>query len=251
MTISATQLPSTAECLYVYGLVENAGPSTGHDADLRRTAFGGVAAVHTLINAAELDDVDADLDEGSRLAALVRRHDAVVHALHAAGPVLPMRLGTLFPDEAALLALLQQSEVRVREALDRVRGRDQWELRIAAPDDADRADNGAPRSGTDYLMGRRAVRQEQARRAATVDDAIVTLDEQLAALATERAGAARVTSRFAVSRSYLVARDVQEPFLAAAEEGIAELERIGCPATLRGPLPPYTFVDVRLAGEAQ
>jgi Gas vesicle synthesis protein GvpL/GvpF len=52
--------------------------------------------------------------------------------------------------------------------------------------------------------------------------------------------------RGAVTLTYLVADQAQDEFISAAHEGIAELERLGCAATLRGPLPAYSFADVRL-----
>ena len=62
--------------------------------------------MHSAIDPDELADLDLDLDEGSRLADLVRRHDEVVMALALAGPVLPMRLGTVLPDRSTNLAPL-------------------------------------------------------------------------------------------------------------------------------------------------
>src|SRR4051794_22821732 len=98
------------ECIYIYGVVDRSSPpavllAASGGAALQMTEVGPLAAIHSWIDPSELDDLDADIAEGSRLAALVRHHDDVVQALAAAGAVLPVRLGTLVPDQAALTKL--------------------------------------------------------------------------------------------------------------------------------------------------
>jgi hypothetical protein len=256
---SDTDLP--ARCLYVYGIVDAgihpyllAGATRG--AELELTTAGSVAAVHSWIDPAELQDVQPDIAEGSRLAELVRRHDDVVMALALAGAVLPVRLGTLLPDQGALTRILADSEQHITAALERVRGHAEWDLRarLASPPsegDAEEpalARSGAPtqQSGTAYLLGKRDARERAAERRDTIVAALNGLDSCLADLADETAGAGVDRSGFSASRAYLVAEQTQQQFIAAAEEGITELERLGCAADLRGPLPAYAFADVRL-----
>lgn len=251
MAVGPTPRPRPAACLYVYGIVERSAHSVMDGATLREerlstTVVGRVAAVHSLIDPAELEGIDADIEEGSRLASLVRRHDAIVQSLHAAGPVLPVRLGTLLPDEDALTRLLRESEGDIVRALDRVRDHDEWDLRVTAADRTDDPQQEQPRTGTDYLMGRRAARERETQHRESTETAVRGLDEQLQALAAGTAGSASAFGGVVLARSYLVARAGQDAFVAAAEQGIDELHRLGCTAVLRGPLAPYAFADVRL-----
>src|SRR5436305_328042 len=90
-----------------------------------------IAAVHTEMAPGDLSGIDAELVEGSRLAELARRHDAVVTALGCLGAVLPVRLGTLLPERAALATLLQDGHTGLADALDNVRGCAEWQVRVA------------------------------------------------------------------------------------------------------------------------
>jgi hypothetical protein len=246
-----------AKCLYVYGIVDAAIPSgllagAARGAELESTSAGRVAAVHSWIDPAELQDIQPDIAEGSRLAELVRRHDEIVMALALAGPVLPVRLGTLLPDHETLARVLAHSEQAIAEALDRIRGCAEWDLRAHAaaapqgeeePEPAHAAASSAQR-GTDYLLGKRDARQRATEQRTTVTAAINGLDATLTELAKDSVGAG--LDGASVARAYLVAEHSQQQFLAAAQEGITELERLGCVAELRGPLPAYAFADVRL-----
>lgn len=243
------------ECLYVYGVVDAGIPSglvdgAARGQQLSLTAVGRAAAVHTRIDPALLQDVEPEIAEGSRLAALVRRHDEVVTALALAGPVLPVRLGTLLPDEEALRQMLADAEPSVADGLDRVRDRAEWDLRVSTPTPTQAAtlpvDDGGQGSGTPHLLGRRDARRRAAERRTDVYSSIAAVDEQLAGLADETVGAGRADGTRSVTRAYLVHNARQEFFLAAAQEAAAELERLGCAVALRGPLPAYSFSDVRL-----
>jgi hypothetical protein len=243
--------PATAQrCLYVYGLVDPVlsmellvGATRG--SELATTTVGRVAAVHTETDAREFDGLAAEVREGSRLADLARHHDEVVTALALAGPVLPMRLGTLVPDQDLLARLLREAHAAIADGLERVRGRAEWELRVARPADGGPEPGAAaqPRgSGAAYLQSRRAARD----RGAATDAAVQALDEALTFWADAAAGSPM--ARPPVARVYLVDESARPDFCEAGQQGIAELAALGCAAELRGPRPPYSFADVQLGG---
>lgn len=244
--------PLPDRCVYVYGLVDSsidprllARASGAGDLDV--TALGPVAAVHAWIDPAQLQDLEPNVDEGSRLTDLVRRHDGVVTALAGAGPVLPVRLGTLLPDCDTLRRVLADCAADIAEGLERVRGRAEWNLRVLAPSSHPGPAEVAASStttGTEYLLGRRDARRRAADLRDEVAAAVEALDSCLADLADEAVG--DHPSGTALSRAYLVPTAIQEAFVAAGEQGISELEPLGCIAALRGPLPAYSFADVRL-----
>jgi hypothetical protein len=251
----------SADCLYVYGIVDAVtdallpvrGPG---GATLQQTAVGPLAAVHCWIDPSELDDLEADIAEGSRLAALVRHHDEVVRALAAIGPVLPVRLGTLLPDQAALTELLGAGDAGIGTALDRVRDCGEWELRVnmsgaVADESADEQPEAVGvGAGTNYLMRRQNERRRQTQLRETLDAKVAALDAELAQLATAATGAGMSYAGSGARRAYLVHESARNAVVAVAAQGIAELESAGCDAALRGPLPPYSFADVRLEAHA-
>src|SRR4051794_41797188 len=69
-------------------------------------------------------------------------HEAVVEAAMERGPVLPMRLGTSFSSEDALLDTLRSRAPEFRRALARVEGA--VELGIRAVLDLEPSENGRP-----------------------------------------------------------------------------------------------------------
>jgi hypothetical protein len=253
--IDRSALPN--ECIYVYGMVDAAvqpfaltGAARGAELDVTRV--GAVAAVHSWIEPAALQDVEPEIAEGSRLAELVRRHDEVLTALALAGPVLPVRLGTLLPDVDSLGRMLKDAEDAIAGGLERVRGRAEWNLRMTTADLSDDPAEALPagaartqRAGATYLLGRRETRHRSAQRRSDVHAGIAALHECLSQLADETEGAGRAGGP-TLARAYLVRHELQEEFLAAVGHGIDELEGLGCEAVLRGPLPPYSFADIRL-----
>lgn len=253
MTSAAASLNDPAElperCLYVYGLVSASLEPDSLDGGLQSTSVGRVAAVHSWIDPAQLQDLEPDIDEGSRLVDLVRHHDEVVAALASAGPVLPVRLGTLLPDFESLRHILAGGEDDIAEALERVRDRSEWDLRVSMPQtdtEPTEAAGQASGAGTTYLLGRRDARRRAAELRQEVAAAVSALDGCLAGLTEAVVGTEMSGSGDALSRAYLVVDAAQEQFAVAAQEGIAEVERLGCSAALRGPLPAYSFADIRL-----
>src|SRR5204862_7171797 len=101
--------------LYVYAITDVPQPPgvAGLDgASLRAIGAGGLAAVvsqhEELRRAEEADELWA--------------HERVVEAAMEQGAVLPMRIGSVVEDEAAVASLLRRRGQAFRDALARVRG---------------------------------------------------------------------------------------------------------------------------------
>ena len=240
-------------CLSVYGVVDRSFPLPGitpssDPIELELTTGGAVAAVYSWVDPSEFDDLEADVSEGGRLAKLARRHDAVVRALAGRGVVLPVRLGTLFSDATSLRELLEETADDLVPELDRVRGCHEWDLRIQALLESATDLTSAPtdESGTAYLMRRRDERQQAAAAQAAISTAMSAADETLTALAESVTDLTVDASALAISRGYLVRTQLAAEFETVAAELANELERQGCTVRLSGPLPPYSFVKIRL-----
>src|SRR5215475_12341801 len=210
---SATTVEQSRKSKYlsVYGVVDRSFPPPGSalspdPIELELSTGGPVAAVYSWVDPGDFDDLEADVSEGGRLARLARRHDAVVRALATRGAVLPVRLGTLFSDAAALTALLDETAHDLVAELDRVRGCGEWDLRIQAHLEraSGLASGPTDESGTAYLMRRRDERQQAASAQAAISTAMSAADEALTSRAESVVELVVDSPTMAISRGYLV-----------------------------------------------
>jgi hypothetical protein len=181
-------------------------------------------------------------------------HETVLETLSAAGAVVPMRFGTVAPDDDAVVVELARSATRYTELLTRLAGHVERNVKGAHQEDALLADllvdNPELRARNEALraaggggqpdqvaFGERmalAVEQRRTRDAAYVVAA-------LRPLAMQDRHAPSVKDCF-VNVSFLIPSAAQDDFdavvaqLRTALEGYAELR-------VSGPLPPYSFVD--------
>jgi hypothetical protein len=194
--------------IYVYAVVDQ----MPRDSELVAIRAGKRGDVTPLIGAAAHIAAPPAPDESN-----LRAHDAIVRALWNSAPsVLPMRFGSVFPDERAARSALDEHAKALRLGLVRVRGCAQMTLRLAegpAPDP-----KGGP--GTRYLLAR-AQRQK-----APEIDAIRPALEGI--VREERVG----RKRGVVSVFHLIPRDRVDDYRAAVGN---------FRAIISGPFPPYAF----------
>jgi hypothetical protein len=252
-----TKIPSLC---YVYCVVEGsppALPATGmpdgsapRALPLADQVVIVVSDVDDAIYAAEaLEPKLSDLDWVSRAGAA---HHAVIDAIAASGAtVLPFRLFTLFSTTDKALVTLRESGAAMARAFDRVRGKEEWVLRIGKPE-ASRAEPTQPApaastrtTGTNFLQARAEAKRQAAARATRVrEDAAAAYEalEQLADAAKTRqvdaGGSLILDAAFLVPPARLDA--MRETLTRRAER----LLRDGCAVSLTGPWPPYSFASM-------
>ncbi len=198
----------------------------------------------------------ASTEAAEAVAANVLCHEQIVERLMERVALLPVRFGTLLPDEERVRTLLAERYAEFTAALARVAGKVEFGVRVLSqgqpgsepttgpPPSAGSGPSNPPengnRPGHRYLQARQAehrretVRQAEARRLADL------LDATLAACAAETRCSLLLTPHLPVCAAYLVPRE----WVAAFEAAVAGLE-----ATLpeyrflcSGPWPPYNFV---------
>jgi Gas vesicle synthesis protein GvpL/GvpF len=240
----------TAEVLYAYGITR-AGSRPPEDVDVP------VDLVHAddlglLVSRARPEElrVDADdLSEGGRLAVLARRHDAVVRSAVAAGPVLPLRFGTVVPDEDAARRLLRDHGDLARARLDRIGNAREWGVRLVRTLPAEPATAGAATgeqvTGTEYLSRRREALHERDDAAREAAHGAELLEQTLAphVTASMRRGGSPGSSLL-LDVAYLVPVDAEAGFLAAADQLRADLAGQRLTLDTTGPWPPYSFATL-------
>ena len=100
----------------------------------------------------------SDLDWVSRCAL---GHERVVEAFLPAGTLLPMKLFTLFTNDAAALERSREDAPRVTRLLRRLQGKSEWGVRLRRSERAP-----VPRAGTPVKSGREFLQRKQQERAA-------------------------------------------------------------------------------------
>jgi Gas vesicle synthesis protein GvpL/GvpF len=219
--------------LYLYAIVDpgtEVGVRGMQDADVRSVRAGGVDA---LVSEHDHIDPSADVDD-------LWAHEVVVESAGESGAaVLPLRLGSVLPDEASVVALVEERAQEFTHALDRVRGAVEIGIRAAvmeaAPEPAAVTDE---LPGTAYLMTRLAQKQRG-------DEVIDLVHRPLADLAREHVRLDRsIGDQSSVRLAYLVDEDAVEPFQERVQNLEMELDNVRLACT--GPWPPYSFADGRI-----
>ncbi len=246
---------SAGAARYLYGIV-----AAGHPLPPGARGVGTPPAPVELLTAGPVSAVVGDAP--ARLRA--RRRDLLAHqelllALADDGPVLPMRFGMVAPDAAAVRAQLEAGRERYPEALRRVAGRVEMNVKAEPATDAlAELVAGDPRI--------RRLREEARRRPGY--EANLRLGEAVShALASRAAAAAREAVReleppaaavttgpqvasCVLNVSFLVAREDVAGFRAAAER-LAAAYRDRAVLRVAGPLPCYSFTEPEPVGAAR
>ena len=249
---------------YLFGVVEPRAraPEDGTP----RLPGGGpprvLAGTHCAAIVADVDPTvfDGLHETGSEgldlLAEAARAHDEILARVAAAGPVLPLRLGTVLPDDGAVVSLLDRNAQSLTAELDRLTAHAEWAVTVQVLEDigdSGGADHRTATSGRDYL--------EQRQRSLRERDSKWEHEEDLAAavhapLALQAVDAIRIERRPFQDAAppllhgvYLVRDDDFERFqdaLTAARDAHPQAV-----IELSGPWPAYHFSDLDLSDESE
>ncbi|MGH3314327.1 MAG: GvpL/GvpF family gas vesicle protein [Streptomyces sp.] len=230
---------------------------TGPSGSPVRTVHGaGLAALVCGVPAGLYDEdgLRAQLEDLERLETMARSHHAVVAAAYEHTTVLPMRLATVYLDDARVARMLAERKGEFDALLGRLEGHLEWGVKVYAdPRDAAAApaaepDGGAASAGTGraYLQQRRKQRsrhRDTYRAAGAVTERITAL---AGGLATARVAHRPQQGELAfgpgentANDAYLVPAERSEEFRAAIA-GLAE-DVPGVRVELTGPWAPYSF----------
>ena len=93
---------------------------------------GSLTAISSLVG---LDRFDVrKLEEGTAdvewLAGVATRHNAILSAAARCGPLLPLRLGTMFHTRASMLWRVATHETRIAEFLQSLGDRLEWAVKV-------------------------------------------------------------------------------------------------------------------------
>jgi hypothetical protein len=192
-----------------------------------------------------------DLDWVSRAAMA---HERVIESFASATAVLPMKLFTIFTDEARARAHVADQRRRFAALVKRVSGHEEWSVRVVL--DRARAERAAPRpsaagngrTGIAYLARKKARRDAAAELSQRARETVADLYDRLAARArfAKRRGASELPLKsgpLLFDAAFLIPRTRSSAFRALAAREAKAMARSGYGLTLTGPWPPYSFVQ--------
>jgi hypothetical protein len=198
-----------------------------------------------------------NLEDLDWLARTARAHHAVLEAAAGRGPVVPMRLATLFASDAGVTGTLQERADDFREALSLISARSEWGVKAYAVKPADPAEApGRPVAGREgpatgpgaaYLQRRRAqltaskdARQEALASARTVYGELSRFAVSSRLYPPQAPDLAGQQTPMILNAAYLVADKGADEFAAAVADLTARHRFVQL--TLTGPWPAYSFV---------
>lgn len=199
-----------------------------------------------------------NLQDPEWMTAKARSHDAVISAVGRSGPVIPVRMATIYRDDWRVCQLLLKEQDDFAMALRRVSGRE--ELRVTAyadprslaiQGDLIHSHSAERRPATVHVLRRRrrlAFQQEGYRLAAAEADRVHTTLTRCAVDAkrtpTDKA-LSRSQDRTILNGAYLVDDTVVHQFMQTVAALDRSTPRIRLEVT--GPGPPYSFAECMVA----
>jgi hypothetical protein len=242
---------------YVYGITRARPDGLGEDL----TGVGDPPRPVRVLREGDLAAVVSDCPEGLRPKRRdLFAHQRVLTAAATAGPVLPLRFGSVCDDDSAVTRTLADHAGFFAEQLDAVTDRVEYNVKAAYHESAElrrilaerpeiRQLNAATRSGGTYEDRLRlgqlvadAMNEHRAHDAAAV--------EELLAPYADRVAHGQTGSDRVLNLSFLLGREPVVGFLTALES--LREERPHLDVRVTGPLPPYSFVaPLPVAGAAQ
>ncbi|MFD4481812.1 GvpL/GvpF family gas vesicle protein [Streptomyces sp. NPDC058471] len=197
------------------------------------------------------------LEDLDWLSATARAHQSVIDALTVVTTPLPLRLATVFRDDAGVRAMMEAREDSFRRTLDRLDGRVEWGVKIHADAEAARpaAEPEKAASGRDYLRQRRQRNRaheemwESAEKfARRLHDTLCEHAEDARLHAPQNSALSKETGRNVLNAAYLVPRSDSEAFVELVE-GVKS-EESGMRVEITGPWAAYSFAGLDAEGDA-
>lgn len=248
-----------ASCIWLYAVTRDAPEDAVRGVagePVRAIRESGLAAYAGDVPTSEFGEpaVRRNLESLDWLAGVARAHDAVVRAAVTRGATIPVRLVTLFSDDASVRELLRDRASDFEAALGRLDGRTEWGVKAfgAKPgqpgEQAPASEEAASNPGTSYLLRRRAARTERERSVRAATEHVDRLHARLAAHSVaERlhglggAAAREGEGTLLLNGAYLVENKRFAEFNDAVD---ADTGQSDVRVQLTGPWPPYSFAYV-------
>lgn len=265
---TSTILPADGWGYYVYGIMRSgvmpSGAGVIAGTQLEALPCADFTAIISRVPLDELDE--ATLAERAHdlawIEGLVRAHQTAQESLLPLGPLVPMRLATIFASRERVAALVYERASELRSTLDRLDQHDEWGVQLFA-DEAMLASHAAAVSpatadlraqiqrggaGAAYMLQRRMERAAVAEAERIADAAAMSIHERLSQVTSAavqcplRERASGATERMLLNGAYLVHDHTLTTFIDTVEALSTEFAPLGMRIVRTGPWPAYNFV---------
>ncbi len=235
---------------YVYGITAGTHPSLPEGIE----GVGSPAREVRVLKAGDLAAVVSDAPEDLRPKRReLLAHQNVLSEIGAAGCVLPMRFGSVAPDDDAVTGVLAERADHYQERLRALDGRIEYNIKanhveeavlhqvmadnpeIRALAESNRQSGGGTYENKIRLgeMVAAAVKDKEAEDGTAVERALEP--------AADAVSVGPESTGWLANVSFLVKRESAEEFLAAVDEVRGRMPHLE--VRVNGPLPPYSFVE--------
>ncbi|MFJ8148065.1 GvpL/GvpF family gas vesicle protein [Streptomyces sp. NPDC096094] len=235
---------------YVYGITAGSHPPLPEGL----AGVGEPPREVRILVAGDLAAVVSDAPEGLRPKRReLLAHQNVLGEAGAGGCVLPMRFGSVAPDDSAVTDVLAERAEHYKERLGALDGRVEYNVKANHVEEAvlhhvmaenpeirALAESNRQAGGGSYeskiQLGEMVASAIQGKEA---EDAVVL--ERALEPAADAVSVGPESSGWLANVSFLVKRDSAEEFLAAVERARGDMPHLE--VRVNGPLPPYSFVE--------
>ncbi|MGW2208752.1 GvpL/GvpF family gas vesicle protein [Streptomyces sp. NPDC001781] len=243
---------------YVYGVIRADARPAGLEgvagAPVRLVSDGnGLALVASSVPAEDFREeaLRRRLEDLDWLSAVARAHHRVVEAVAAHTTVLPLRLATVYLDDARARQVLHEGRELFTDRLARLSGHVEWGVKVyvdpsAAPEPPPAPAETQLSPGRSYLRGRRrqqrhrdTAHQEAQRAAEGIEAAGRAYASERARHRVQQGALAKAAGENVVNDAYLVPLERCDAFrdeVRRAADGLA-----GVRVEITGPWAPYSF----------
>jgi hypothetical protein len=224
--------------VWIYAVVADQTPSrlagvTGVAGEPVRTVTAiGPSAVVGTVGEATGKSLASLLSGLAAIETAGRAHHDVIAHLAKAGPVVPLRFATVYPDDATIRKLLAQRHAELTRMLESFRDKQEWDVKIYVEPGPDGAGDDSSRHSFRWTLA-----VERAERIARALSGIAIKTQRRPA-SVPLAGEAR---RLVVDGAYLLDSERAPEFASIVETTAAAHAALR--AEVNGPWPPYSFAD--------
>jgi Gas vesicle synthesis protein GvpL/GvpF len=262
--------PRSGEARWVYAVArQDATPPGGAltgvgDAPVRPVVEGGLAAIVSPVPLPEFGEemLTESLNDLGWLEGVARAHPRVIDEAFERGPVVPLRLCTIYETDDGVRELLREDGRRFGELLEALDGREEWSVKLfvdpdrleaeaAGPSDDDPAEASLGAGGA-YLAKRKAdrtARQAADRLAGEIADEVHARLQDWASDATvgrpQNPELSGHSGQMLLNGAYLVESERSERFAQLVDELQERYSGLGARLEISGPWPPYNFISER------
>ncbi len=204
----------------------------------RLLPVAGLTAIVT-----DVDDRKRDTTEDDMIAAAIR-HNALLARYMDDGTVLPVKFGTILSSDESIARHVADHLQTYSEQIERFRGLGEYSIHLSILPHQDSKNKETPiATGRAFLQKRLSARVKRETLGQCRRQLARTLLAQTERTVQCICPAQKPTNQRLIDISVLASREQIDKLLTIGRDFAQETQALGLRLTMRGPLPPYSFVS--------